>query len=86
MDFGDVRPFLESNHRGVVTTFHQDGQKDGGLQSSIVVCGAYQSSAAFVSVRGILPKSAICAATLVVRCWESRPTGGATSWWRDRPA
>ena len=52
MDFGDVRPFLESNHRGVVTTFHQDGQKDGGLQSSIVVCGAYQSSAAFVSVRG----------------------------------
>ncbi len=48
MNFEEVRPFLESNHRGVITTY----QRNGAMQTSIVVCGAYQSNAAFVSVRG----------------------------------
>jgi hypothetical protein len=60
MEFEEVRPFLEANHRGVVTTF----QRNGAAQASIVVCGPYQGNMALVSVRGIRPKSAICAATL----------------------
>ncbi len=48
MEFEDVRPFMERHHRGVVTTH----QADGATQASIVVCGAYQGQAAFVSVRG----------------------------------
>ena len=48
MDFEDVRPFMESNHPGVITT----QQRNGASQVSIVVCGAYQGNAAFVSVRG----------------------------------
>ena len=48
MDFEQARPFLENNHRGVVNTF----QRNGAVQASIVVCGAYQGLLAFVSVRG----------------------------------
>ena len=48
MDFEDVRAFMESNHPGVITT----QQRNGASQVSIVVCGAYQGNAAFVSVRG----------------------------------
>jgi PPOX class probable F420-dependent enzyme len=48
MEFAEVCPFLEVNHRGVVTTF----QRNGAVQASIVVCGPYQSNIAFVSVRG----------------------------------
>ena len=46
MKFEDVRPFMERNHRSVVTTY----QADGAAHTSIVVCGAYQGHAAFVSV------------------------------------
>lgn len=48
MEFEEARPFMESNHRGVITTV----QRNGAMQNSIVVCGAYQGNAAFVSVRG----------------------------------
>jgi len=48
MEFEEVRPFLEANHRGVVTTF----QRNGAVQASIVVCGPYQGDLALVSVRG----------------------------------
>jgi PPOX class probable F420-dependent enzyme len=48
MDFEEGRPFMESNHQGVITTL----QRNGASQVSIVVCGAYQGTAAFVSVRG----------------------------------
>jgi PPOX class probable F420-dependent enzyme len=54
MDFEDVRPFMETNHRGVITTF----QRNGAAQTSIVVCGAYQGNAAFVIVRGKSAKTA----------------------------
>jgi PPOX class probable F420-dependent enzyme len=48
MTFEDVRPFLERHHWGVVTTHWPDG----GAQSSIVFCGAYQGHTAFVAVYG----------------------------------
>ena len=48
MEFEQARPFMETNHRGVITTH----QRNGAMQNSIVVCGAYQGNAAFVSVRG----------------------------------
>ena len=48
MEFEEVRPFMESNHPGVITTI----RRNGAGQVSIVVCGAYQGNAAFVSVRG----------------------------------
>ena len=48
MEFEEARPFLETNHRGVITTV----QRNGAMQNSIVVCGAYQDNAAFVSVSG----------------------------------
>ncbi len=48
MDFEQARPFLENNHRAVVTTF----QRNGAAQSSIVVCGAYEDNLVVVSVRG----------------------------------
>lgn len=48
MEFQEAVPFLQTNHRGVITTY----QRNGGLQSSIVVCGAYEGNGAFVSVRG----------------------------------
>lgn len=48
MNFDDARPFIERNHRAVVNTI----QPDGAVQSSVVVAGAYQESAAFVAIRG----------------------------------
>jgi PPOX class probable F420-dependent enzyme len=48
MNFEDVRPFMEKNHRGVITTY----QSDGAMQTSIVVSGVFRDSAAFVIVRG----------------------------------
>ena len=48
MEFEEILPFLATNHRAMVNTF----QRNGGIQSSIVVCGAYQGHAALVSVRG----------------------------------
>ena len=48
MEFEEARPFLESNHRGVVTTF----RRNGAAHSSIVVCGPYQGNMALVAVRG----------------------------------
>ena len=48
MEFKDVRPFMETNHRGVITT----RRSNGATQTSIVVCGAHKGNAAFVSVRG----------------------------------
>ena len=54
MDFEDVRTFMETNHRGVITTF----QRNGAAQTSIVVCGAYQGNAAYVIVRGKSAKTA----------------------------
>ena len=46
MKFEDAKSFMESNHRGVITTY----QPDGAAHASIVVCGAYEGHAAFVSV------------------------------------
>ena len=53
MEFEDVKSHFENNHRGVITTF----QADGAGHSSIVVCGAYQGTAAFVIVRGSSAKT-----------------------------
>ena len=50
MDFEDIRPFLEENHRAVVQTI----QPNGAVQASVVVCGAYQGHLALASV---YPKS-----------------------------
>ena len=52
MEFEDAVPFLQKNHRAVISTY----QKTGGMQSSIVVCGAYQGQGAFVSVQGCSAK------------------------------
>ena len=46
MNFADVVPFLQDNHRGVIAT----RRPNGATHSSIVVCGAYDGNAAFVSV------------------------------------
>ncbi len=48
MQFEQAKPFLASNHRAVVNTLGAGG----AIQSSIVVCGAYQDYMAFVSVSG----------------------------------
>lgn len=48
MEFEEIRPFLAANHRAVINTI----QRNGAVHASIVVCGAYQEQAAFVSVRG----------------------------------
>ena len=48
MNFEEARPFMEKNHRGVITTY----QRNGAMHNSIVVCGAYQGNAAFVIVYG----------------------------------
>ena len=48
MEFEDVRPFMEKNHRGVITTYG----RNGGMHNSIVVSGTYQGNAAFVIVYG----------------------------------
>lgn len=73
MNFEDIRPFLETTHRGVVTTF----QSNGAAQASIVVCGAYQGSVAFVSIRGSsakvrnLRRDARCTVLTVTEGWSS---------------
>ena len=73
MEFKDIRPFLETNHRGVVTTF----QSNGAAQASIVVCGAHEGSVAFVSVRGDsakvrnLRRDARCTVLTVTEGWRS---------------
>jgi PPOX class probable F420-dependent enzyme len=48
MDFEAAKKFLETHHRGVVTTT----QKNGAAHDSIVVCGHYQDKMLFVSVLG----------------------------------
>ena len=48
MDFEQARPFLQNNHRAVVTTF----QRNGAAQSSIVVAGAHEDNLVLVAVRG----------------------------------
>ena len=48
MEFEEARGFLESNHRGVVNTH----QRNGAVQSSIVVTGVHDGTVAFVSVNG----------------------------------
>ncbi len=73
MEFEEVRPFLEANHRGVVMTF----QPAGAIQSSIVVLGAYQGNVAFVSVRGSsakvrnLRRDPRCTVLAVKQDWRS---------------
>jgi PPOX class probable F420-dependent enzyme len=48
MEFTAAKAFLETNHRGVVTTT----QKNGAAHDSIVVCGHYNDKVLFVSVLG----------------------------------
>jgi PPOX class probable F420-dependent enzyme len=48
MEFEDARPFIDANHRGVISTY----QRNGAMHTSIVVSGAYQGNAAFVIVYG----------------------------------
>ena len=44
MNISDIRPFLEANHRAVVTTF----RKSGAAQVSILLAGLYQEAVVFV--------------------------------------
>ncbi len=73
MEFEEVRPFLERNHWGVVTTH----QPNGAAHMSIVVCGAYQGHAAFVAVRGKslkvrnLRRDPRCTVLAVKKDWHS---------------
>ncbi|MDA0999850.1 MAG: TIGR03618 family F420-dependent PPOX class oxidoreductase [bacterium] len=73
MDFETARPFMEKNHRGVITTY----QPDGAAHASIVVCGAYQNQAAFVIVRGKskklknLRRDPRCTVLCVAESWRS---------------
>lgn len=46
MEFEDARPFMERNHRGVITTY----RATGGMHNSLVSSGAYKGNAAFVIV------------------------------------
>ena len=64
MDFERVRPFMETHHRGVIAT----QRPDGAAHSSIVVCGAYEGKAAFVSVYPRSQKFATCDAILTAPC------------------
>ncbi len=76
MEFEEVRPFLEQNHRSVVTT-HRPG---GAAHSSIVVCGAYRDCAAFVSVHKNsvkvrnLRRDPRCTVLAVTKDWRSSVT------------
>ena len=73
MDFEQARPFMERNHRGIVTT----RQSNGAAHSSIVVCGAYQGNAAFVSVYAKskkirnLQRDPRCTILAVAKDWRS---------------
>ena len=53
MRFEDALPFLETQHHGVVTTT----RRSGAAQMSILLCGPYQGTVAFV-VRGDTAKLA----------------------------
>ena len=81
MDFEDIRPFLETNHQGVVTTF----QSNGAAQASIVVSGAYEGTVAFVSIRGNsakvrnLRRDARCTVLTVTEGWRSYAVVEGTS-------
>ena len=73
MNFEEGRPFMESHHQGVITTL----QRNGASQVSIVVCGAYQGNAAFVSVQGSsakvrnLRRNPQCTVLTVTPDWRS---------------
>ena len=73
MKFEEIVPFLATNHRGVIST----QKPNGAMHSSIVVCGAYEGNAAFVSV---YPKSqkvknmrrnSDCTVLAVAKDWRS---------------
>ncbi len=53
MTIDDIRPFLETYHRGVVTTF----RKNGAAQMSILLSGFYRGAVVFV-IRGNTAKLA----------------------------
>ena len=73
MEFKEVQPFMQANHRGGITTF----QRNGAAQNSIVVCGAYQGKAAFVIVNGAsanarnLRRDTRCTVMAVTDDWRS---------------
>ena len=73
MTFEEAGPFLASQHLGVITT----QQPDGAAQTSIVFCGVYQESAAFVAVYGQskkvrnLRRDPRCTVLAVTRDWTS---------------
>jgi PPOX class probable F420-dependent enzyme len=73
MEFEEARPFMEKNHRGVITT----ARRNGAMQTSIVVCGAYQENAAFVCVYGKsakvrnLRRDPRCTVLAVAEDWRS---------------
>ncbi len=73
MNFEDAKSFMEKNHRGVVTTY----QADGAAHASIVVCGAYEGQAGFVSVHNKSRKVANlrrdprCTVLAVAESWRS---------------
>ena len=46
MEFEEIRPFLEENHRAVVQTI----QPNGAVQASVVVCGAMNGQLVLASV------------------------------------
>ena len=46
MEFEEIRPFLEGNHRAIVQTL----RPSGAVHASAVVCGAYQGYMALASV------------------------------------
>ena len=76
MEFEDVRPFMEREHWGVVTTH----QPNGAAQSSVVFSGAYNGHAAFVMVYGDsakvrnLRRDPRCTVLTVTKDWRSWAT------------
>lgn len=73
MEFSEAAPFLEANHRAVVST-HQAG---GGIQNSIVVAGPLRGQMGFVSVWGKtakvrnLRRDPRCSVLTVTSDWRS---------------
>ena len=81
MEFAEALPFLESNHRGVVTTY----KRSGAAQMSILLCGPYRGTMSFVvqgstAKRANLKRDPRCAVLTVKHDWSGYVvvTGQAT--------
>ena len=78
MNISDIRPFLETNHRAVVTSF----RRNGAAQVSILVAGFYQEAVVFVISGSTAKLANLSGGTRAALSLPWTPTGPPSQLWK----